>query len=161
MSVGVAQATLTRAAAFWAIEADRLGGWNEPGGDIRARYTANCLRELDGFLRVLLDELAPGSDRRQRNTANKLDAFALGSGYPRGDAARLRAIGRSAGCLRHCAGWVRRPDVTAGAWMTAGWPEARGATLQRYALGDRLRPGAAEITDICGFFVRVGEGLTP
>ena len=159
MSVGTAHATLTRAASFWAGQADRWGDWDEPRAAVRARYTANCLRELDGFLRLLLDELAPAPDRRQRNTANKLDAFAASSGYPLGGAVRLRAIGRSAGCLLHCAGWVRRPDVTSGGWMTAGWREPAGPTLQRYPMGDRLRPGPAEISDVCGFFLRVGEAV--
>lgn len=159
MSVGRAQATLTRAASFWADQAGDWGEWDEPHGDVRARYTANCLRELDGFLRTLLDELAPTPDRHQRNTANKLDRVPLGYGHVAADAPRLRAIGRSAGCLLHCGGWVKRPDQAAGGWMTAGWPDAHSPELRRYSLGDRLRPGAREVADVRGFFVRVGEAV--
>ncbi|MDB5694904.1 MAG: hypothetical protein JWN21_447 [Sphingomonas bacterium] len=159
MSVDQAQATLTRAASFWADRSDSWGAWDEPGGDVRARYTANCLRELDGFLRNLLDEIQPASNRRQRNTANKLGRMPLRGGHVAADAPRLRAIGRSAGCLFHCGGWVRRPDETAGRWMTAGWPEAHGRALRRYSLGDRLRPGPREVADMCGFFVRVGDAV--
>lgn len=162
MSVRGAQATLSRAASHWAAEAECWApdrAWEGQGGVVRARHTANCLRELDGFLRQLLDELAPAPDRRQLNTANKLGALFVASGRPSADAARLRAIGRSAGCLFHCAGWVRRPDVAAGGWMTAGWPASDGATLRRYPLGDRLRPGVREVTDMCGFFLRVGEAV--
>lgn len=159
MSVSGAHATLTRAASFWRDRADRLDDWHEPVTDVQARYTANCFRELDGFLRTLLDEVAPDIGPARRNTANKLGALTLARGAPPADAARLRAIGRSTACLFHCAGWVRRPDVIAGAWMTAGWPERGGARLRRYPLGDRLRPGPTDVIDVCGFFLRVGEAV--
>lgn len=164
MSATAAGATLARAASFWAGQGDRLGAtWHEPDAAVRARYTANCFRELDGFLRLLLDELAPEPAPKRRNTANKLGAMALDGaptgGVPAADCARLRAIGRSAACLFHLGGWVRRPDVAAGGWMTAGWPEADGQALRRYELGDRLRPGAADVANVCGFYLRVGEAV--
>lgn len=163
MSVGRAQATLASAASFWADRANGWGAWDgsgdEPNGDVRARYTANCLRELDGFLRTLLDEVDPAFDRDQRNTANKLGRMPLRGGHVASDAPRLRAIGRTAGCLFHCAGWVKRPDDAAGRWMTAGWRGADGPALRRYPLGERLRPGSREVADMCTFFARVGDAV--
>jgi hypothetical protein len=159
LSVQGAHVTLTRAASFWRDRADRLDHWNEPASAVQARYTANCFRELDGFLRTLLEAVAPDTGPAQRNTANKLGALTLARGTPPADAVRLRAIGRSTACLFHCAGWVRRPDVAAGTWMTAGWPERDGQRLRRYPLGDRLRPRSRDVIDVCGFFLRVGEAV--
>ena len=163
MSAATAGATLARAAGFWAGQGDRLGAdWHERDAAIRARYTANCFRELDGFLRLLLDELAPEPAPKRRNTANKLGLMTLDrapTGIIAADCDRLRAIGRSAACLFHLNGWVRRPDVAAGGWMTAGWPDRDGATLRRYPLGDRLRPGAVDVADVCDFYQRVGEAV--
>lgn len=164
-AAAVAGSTLARAASFWAGQGDRWGATShEPDAAVRARYTANCFRELDGFLRTLLDELAPEPAPKRRNTANKLRAMAL-DGAPTGDTAaadctRLRAIGRSAACLFHLGGWVRRPDVVAGGWMTAGWPDGDGQVLRRYPLGDRLRPGAVDVADVCGFYQRIGEAVS-
>lgn len=163
MSAARAGATLARAAGFWAGQGDRLGAsWRERDVAVRARYTANCFRELDGFLQTLLDELAPEPAPKRRNTANKLGLMALdgaSTGSVAADCDRLRAIGRSAACLFYLGGWVRRPDVAAGDWMTAGWPDRDGGALRRYPLGDRLRPGAADVADVCDFYLRVGEAV--
>ena len=165
-----AHATLTRGATFLAALAERpviADGWPR-GGDarVRARFLANCLRELDRFLHGLLDELGASAGHvvreDQRNTANKLRAYgvpAAGGALVSADEARLRALGRSSACLIHCNGWVRRPDVAGGDAMTVGWREASGPALARYALGTRLAPGAAEIIDICGFYDRLGHRL--
>lgn len=154
--MSTAAATLTRAAEFWWQRSRRLGdGWHESDSAVHARYLANGFRELDGFLRLLLDEVAPVPAARRRNTANRLGALETGAA----DGRRLRAIGRSAACLFHCAGWVRRPDLPAGGWMTAGWPDRDGDDLRRYSLGDRLRPDGGEVADVCAFFLRVGESV--
>lgn len=159
LRVGAAHETLARAACFWTARTGALPDWaDDPAGDVRARYTANCFRELDSFLRELLDAIAPTPQPQQRNTANRLGAqLARDRIEASGDPARLRAIGRSSACLFHCAGWVRRPDQAAGEWMTAGWSDAAGNGLRRYRLGDRLRPGPDEVAEVCRFFLRVGE----
>ena len=95
----------------------------------------------------------------QRNTANKLRDFGVHPLAARQDQARLRALGRSSACLIHCDGWVRRPDVTGGDMMTAGWNRSAGDRLARYPIGARLAPGSAEIIDICRFYDGLGERL--
>ncbi|GAA0657386.1 hypothetical protein FHT00_002283 [Sphingomonas insulae] len=170
-----AHETLTRGATFLAALAERpviTDGWPEGRqARVRARFLANCLRELDRFLHGLLDELGASAGHvvreDQRNTANKLRAygvpaagvFATGGALVSADEARLRALGRSSACLIHCNGWVRRPDVAGGDTMTVGWRETSGPALARYALGTRLAPGAAEIIDVCGFYDRLGDRL--
>lgn len=162
-----AHATLTRGATFLAALAERpviADGWPQ-GRDarVRARFVANCLRELDRFLHGLLDELGASAGHvvreEQRNTANKLRDFGLHPLAARDDQFRLRALGRSSACLIHCDGWVRRPDVSGGAVMTAGWSEPAGEDLRRYPLGTRLAPGSAEIIDICRFYDALGDRL--
>lgn len=163
MSAAAAGATLVRAASFWAQRSGQLGAiWHEPDAVVRTRYLANGFRELDGFLCLLLDEVAPGPKPRRRNAANRLGAIAR-DGFATGDVVaadcdRLRAIGRSVACLFHLSGWVRRPDVAAGGWMTAGWPDADGG-LRRYPLGDRLRPVAGDVADVCRFYLRIGKAV--
>lgn len=170
-----AHETLTRGATFLAALAERpviAGGWPEGRqARVRARFLANCLRELDRFLHGLLDELGASAGHvvreDQRNTANKLRAYgvpvtgpvATGGMLVSADEARLRALGRSSACLIHCNGWVRRPDVAGGDTMTVGWREASGPALARYPLGTRLVPGTAEIVDVCGFYDRLGHRL--
>ncbi|MEI5687979.1 hypothetical protein [Sphingomonas kyungheensis] len=162
-----AHATLTRGATFLAALADRpmlAGHW--PDGAAarpRARFVANCLRELDRFLHTLLDELGSSAgqrvDREQRNTANKLRDYGGPALTAGADRLRLLALGRSSACLIHCNGLVRRPDVAGGDGMTAGWRGTAGETLRRYPLGDRLAPGPAELRDVCRFYERLGNGL--
>lgn len=168
MSAAAAGATLSRAAHFWAERSSRPAAtWLDYGGGgrVQARYLANGFRELDGFLRALLDEIEPAPPGpARRNTASKLDRMVLAGdvrlgGAAAADCARLRAIGRSAACLLHCGGVVRRPDLAAGRWMTAGWPEAGGDRLRRYPLGDRLRPGGDDVADVCGFFLRIARAI--
>lgn len=159
--------TLTRGATFLAALAERpviTDGW--PQGvhaRTRARFVANCLRELDGFLHGLLDALSASAGQvvreDQRNTANKLRNHAVPAVGLRADEVRLRALGRSTACLIHCNGWVRRPDIVGGAMMTAGWRTAAGDELRRYPLGTHLAPGRAEIIDVCRFYDRLGQQL--
>ena len=158
--------TLTRGATFLAALAERpviADGWPQ-GNDarVRARFVANCLRELDRFLHGLLDELAAAAGHivreGQRNTANKLRDYGVHPLTARADEARLRALGRSSACLVHCNGVVRRADVSGGTVMTAGWHGA-GDALRRYPLGTRITPGRAEIVDVCRFYARLGDQL--
>ena len=167
--------TLTRGATFLAALAERpviADGWPQgPHARTRARFVANCLRELDRFLHGLLDELGASAGHvvreDQRNTANKLRAYgvpvagpvATGGMLVSADEARLRALGRSSACLIHCNGWVRRPDVAGGSMMTAGWRADVGDELRRYPLGTRLAPGRTEIIDVCRFYDRLGHRL--
>jgi hypothetical protein len=162
-----AHETLARGAAFLAGFADRpvlADGW--PQGRhfrTRARFIANCLRELDRFLHGLLDELGASAGHvvreDQRNTANKLRDFSMHPLAALEDQDRLRALGRSSACLIHCDGWVRRPDVSGGAVMTAGWSDPAGDSLRRYALGTRLAPGRDELVDVCDFYGALGDRL--
>jgi hypothetical protein len=162
-----AHETLARGASFLAALADRpviAETWPEGRmARTRARFIANCLRELDRFLHGLLDELGASTGQivreDQRNTANKLRDFGVHPLAARDDQHRLRALGRSSACLIHCDGWVRRPDVAGGDTMTAGWSEPVGAALRRYPLGARLAPGRDELIDICGFYDALGDRL--
>ncbi len=159
--------TLTRGATFLAALAERpviADGWPQgPQARTRARFVANCLRELDRFLHGLLDELGASAGQtvreEQRNTANKLRDLGVHRLAAEEDQRRLRALGRSSACLIHCDGWVRRPDVAGGQVMTAGWSVSSGDALRRYPLGARLVPGSAEIIDICRFYDRLGKRL--
>jgi hypothetical protein len=159
--------TLTRGATFLAALAERpviTDGWPQGAhARTRARFVANCLRELDRFLHGLLDELGASAGHvvreEQRNTANKLRDYGVHPLTLGADRARLLALGRSSACLIHCNGVVRRPDVAGGSVMTAGWRATAGDELRRYALGTRLAPGRAEIIDVCRFYDRLGHRL--
>ncbi len=159
--------TLIRGASFLAALAERpviADGWPEGrDGRVRARFVANCLRELDRFLHGLLDALGASAGHvvreEQRNTANKLRDFGVHPLAAGEDQMRLRALGRSSACLIHCDGWVMRPDVTGGDTMTAGWNGVEGDDLARYPIGARLAPGSAEIIDVCRFYDALGERL--
>jgi hypothetical protein len=130
---------------------------------VQARFLGNCLGELDRFLHVLMDEVAPGLGAApaplQRNAANKLAA--LGPGVPDlgPTRLRLRALGRSRACLFHCRGVVSRADAPGLRWMTAGWP-GPDAALRRYDLGEQLSPAAADMADIALFYDRLADQLT-
>ncbi len=162
-----AHETLIRGATFLTALADRpviTDGWPKgPDARVRARFVANCLRELDRFLHGLLDALGASAGHvvreDQRNTANKLRDFGVHPLAERDDQLRLRALGRSSACLIHCDGWVRRPDVAGGDVMTAGWTGNTGVDLRRYPLGARLAPGRDELIDICRFYDRLGDRL--
>lgn len=163
---------LERAAALLLRGANRLGQlathgaladpWpSNAAGGIRARYVANCLRELDTFLKGLLDQVAPTAPGRPRrhNAANRVHDVA----YPPDrsgaspailctDVDRLRALGRSRACLWHCHGLVRRPDQHGGAWMTAGWHAPASTRLRRYAIGERLTPNGTDLIGVGIFY---------
>jgi len=131
---------------------------------VRARYIANCLRELDTFLKGLLDQVAPSPRGRPRrhNAANRVHDAAYrtlprSAGMPTvaisaDDIARLRALCRTRACLWHCHGLVRRPDQDGGAWMTSGWHAPASTDLRRYALGDQLAPEGRDLIGVGTFY---------
>ncbi|WP_375270270.1 hypothetical protein [Sphingomonas sp.] len=168
-------AELERAATLLLLGAHRLGQLATDGAlaapwptgsaaGVRARYVANCLRELDTFLKGLLDQVAPSPPDRPRrhNAANRVHDVAYrtptrAAALPAiailaDDVARLRALGRSRACLWHCHGLVRRPDSGGGAWMTAGWHAPASADLRRYALGDHLAPSGRDLIGVGSFY---------
>lgn len=132
-------------------------------GVVRAHFVGNCLAELDRFLHVLMDELAPGlgvaASPEQRNTANKIARLTPLAGRSRSDQLRLRALGRSRACLTRCGGLMRRADSPGGSWMTAGWRGPDEDALRRYAMGDRLRPTGADVADVARFYDGVAAAL--
>lgn len=111
-----AHATLNRGAArvvLWA-QSDTAGEVST-GTLIRTRMVGNCLRELDRFLSVCMDETAlhldaPGQQdpafARLRNTPNKLCLVEARMGAMTSRHVRLRAIGRISACLHHCSGRI-------------------------------------------------------
>lgn len=135
-------------------------------GPHRAKVIGNSLRELDGFLNLLIDEIArsvlPADEqvafRRLRNTPNKLQAVRAAMAMPSPDHARLRAIGRSRDCLFHCGGIVRRGDGRGESTMTPGWflSDRRGPRL---AMGDTLYIGRHHLAELCAFYDAVVADL--
>lgn len=139
-----------------------------PRGDaagVRARYVANCLRELDTFLKGVLNEVAPTriGQPREHNAANRVERL-LSATTPAPtlttlrmpgvttDADRLRALGRSRACLWHCHGLVRRADRPEVAWMSAGWCASGSTRLRRYDVGERMRPDGRELAGVAAFY---------
>lgn len=132
---------------------------------VRARYVANCLRELDTFLKGVLDEVAPtgAGQPREHNAANRVGRL-LSATTPAptlatlrlpsvtSDADRLRALGRSRACLWHCHGLVRRTDRPEVAWMSAGWCASGSTQLRRYDVGERMMPGGPELAGVAAFY---------
>lgn len=132
-------------------------------GVARARFVGNCLAELDRFLHVLMDDLAPGKGLvarpDQRNAANKIGRLGGERDLLVRDQTRLRALGRSRACLSRCHGLVRRADERDGGWMTAGWFAPATTVLRRYPLGERLLPSGTDLAEVALFYERVAGGL--
>ncbi len=164
---GPAYDTMRRGTRFLAaIAAGTAFGTPWPtghGGRVRALYLGNCLRELDRFLHVLMDEIAGGEPIRplslHHTTANKLGGHAHARWDMAADQARLNALCRSRTCLFHHDGWVRRPDLPRGRWMTAGWPAPASNTLRRYAVGEHLHLSGADLADTCAFYQHLADRL--
>jgi hypothetical protein len=125
-------------------------------GRYRAKVIGNGMRELDGFLSVLVQALAGAHGirlpERERNTANKVARLRRTLGVPDPDRAQLLALGRTRDCLFHCGGLVRRPDARGGKVMTLGWHGAGGQALRRVALGERLEPSARDLRELCDYY---------
>lgn len=122
---------------------------------LRARVTANALRELDRFLNLLIDAATTAAGGRarpgERHTANKLRGIGAGEA----DYASLLAVGRVRDCLFHCNGVVRHGDRRGATSLTLAW-RTWGRTT---ALGDRLNLGTADILAICALYRRIGSDL--
>lgn len=150
--------TLARAAAFLAQGRARpLPGGALPSpqaAEVRRRYVANCLGELDRFLHALIDEAAGQAPAVtvQRNAANKIALLPLGRGHAGHERRRLLALGRTRACLIHCGGIVSRADQRDGERMTAGWLCPRSAELETFPMGAELQPAARELADIGAFY---------
>ncbi|MBU3076778.1 hypothetical protein [Sphingomonas quercus] len=169
---GGAFATLLRGTAFLGRHPAAIGTETPVAARrLRAKVLGNCLRELDRFLNLLIDEVAaeacpgriePIGFAGQRNTANKLRTLyaILGAASP--DHHRLRALGRSRDCLFHCGGVARRGDRHGGTRMTAGWPPSAGlsdAPLMSVALGDTLVVTPVDLRRVCDFYEEIAAGL--
>lgn len=149
-----AAAALARATALVSGGAlfARMGGSALP-----PRVSANILHELDRLFHLLLDEAAGGPARpARRHTGNKL----AGAGGRAVDGERLRALFRSAACLRHCAGVARRADRRGGATMTLGWGGPVGSA-RVVALGAAIHPTPAELAEVAAFYDRLAAPFTP
>jgi hypothetical protein len=170
-SLARADATLRSGARFLAAGLQAAGGdaRSAPApitGRYRAKVIGNGLRELDRFLNVLLDEVAIAAGRpaspAERNTANKLRALLPEAAQPRGEHARLRALGRARDCLFYCGGVVTRGDAAGSTWLTVGWSDARdrAGPLTRFRVGERLAITGEDVADICHFYLAIATRLT-
>lgn len=163
----VALATLRRGATFLTGRAELAwvdAPWPSGAeGVVKGRLLANWLRELDGFLHVVLDEVegrtAPFDEERHsvaRRLAERTGAPGTVFGEER---VRLRALQRSQSALWHHAGFVRRPDERGGSWLTCGWREAGSSRLRRVRLGERLALGGTDLADVCRFYDELATRL--
>ena len=146
----------------------RLWSAPDPSGParqrwLRARVTANALRELDRFLNLLVDATAhrAGVATRldQRHTPNKLAALRRSLGMADQDHDQLLSVGRVRDCLFHCAGLVRRADHRHGQQLTLAWRRSDPHATATVALGGRLALTARDLLAICRLYRRVGTAL--
>ena len=133
-------------------------------GSVRARYVANCLRELDTFLSGLLDAVTPpyrDQPRRHRSAARLgWRVHIPGSAITKDDIERLHALDRSRACMWHCHGLVRRDDRPQAVWMTASWSTPKSARLRRYRPGEWMKPDGYELTDVATFYRDLTHRIT-
>lgn len=129
---------------------------------VAPRVAGNWLSELNTLLHVVLD--AAGRDRalrmspRTSHTARKLRLLLAGWPGEAEDMRRIRALARTASCLRYNGGIARYPDVIGGGTMTLGWKEP-GTTLRVVAIGARAVPDAAAMVEISLFYDRLAGRL--
>ena len=133
------------------------------------KVTANGLRELDGFLSVLLSELAAAdgwskedlvSLARTRNTPNKLEALCLRRNEEARHSGRLRALGRCRDALFHSDGVVCRGDDRHAKTLTLGWPgDGCGERPVALGLGERLPLNPVDLAWICDLYVNIADNL--
>ncbi|MFN3433396.1 MAG: hypothetical protein ACK4ZY_03275 [Sphingomonas sp.] len=153
----------TRRLAALAADSLLASPWPAAGADrVRIRYVGNCLRELDRFLHILIDEAAgPAAPERlslAATTAAKLGDHAAPYGDRAADQIRLHALARTRLCLSHGDGRANRPDRRDGDRMTAGWfAPASTTVLRRYAIGERLRPSSGDIIGVSAFYRRLAD----
>lgn len=129
---------------------------------LRGRVTGNCLRELDRFLCVLVDEAraARGGNaaRYNKDTAAKLEALAGAPGEYAKETARLRALRRSFNCLVFTSGLVTRGDQCGERIMSTGWwCDPQQTALRSVAVGEHMDVSAADLMDAAAFYVQIGE----
>ncbi len=139
--------------------------WPAAGADrVRIRYLGNCLRELDRFLHILIDEAA-GSGGPVRLSLGATTAAKLGDHAPpyrdrAADQVRLHALARTRLCLSHGDGRASRPDRRDGDRMTAGWFAPASTTiLRRYAIGERLRPSSGDLVGVSAFYRQLADRI--
>ncbi|MGP7794971.1 hypothetical protein [Sphingomonas sp. CLY1604] len=147
--------------------------WPVAGTDrVRIRYIGNCMRELDRFLHILIDELvedavgdaAPASPTPSQltlaaTTAGKLGHHATPYRDRAADQFRLHALARTRLCLSHGDGRANRPDRRDGDRMTAGWFAPASTALRRYAIGERLRPSGHDLIGISAFYRQLADRI--
>jgi hypothetical protein len=163
--VGNAYQTLqrgTRMLAELAAGATLAGPWPDRTATCsRTRFVGNCLRELDRFLIVLMNEMADAPDAPSaplpRNAALRIAAMAADRWDSSADERRLRALGRTTASFNYCRGVALRPDAVDGEWMTSGWIEPSTRTLKRYRLGERLAPSGQDLVGVSLFYRRLAD----
>lgn len=165
-----AHATLNRGAAhvtLWA-QSDTAGEVST-GTRVRTRMVGNCLRELDRFLSVCMDETAlhldaPGqwdpAFTRLHNTPNKLCLVEARIGAMTSRHVRLRAIGRISACLHHCSGRIHDARIYGDVALAHGadW-EAIPSTGPLPADLERLKLTGLTIVRIGAFYREIAEDL--
>ena len=168
-SIAVALSTLQHGATFLGQGLRTVADGNAIEGQYQAKVIANGLRELDRFLNILADAVAaalklPPLEQaklsRQRNTANKLRQVHeyLGLSSPHHE--RLLAIGRYRNCLFYRGGAID-PGVTPQRFPISEPAPSHESGANGYALiaDDRLVIDMHDITDMCRFYVSLGDAL--
>lgn len=168
LKVLAAQETLLRGTVH--VDTHVSAIWEKPEGGcctrrswLRARVTANALRELDRFLNLLIDAAAEHAGLRaragQRHTPNKLSALQSDLGAPGMHHEVLRSIGRVRDCLFHCGGLVRGPDHRHSNVLTLAWRAGSARQRATLAVGDRIDLTAADVLTICALYRRIAAEL--
>jgi len=170
-----AHATLNRGAAqvtLWrnpSHAGEGNGSEGNRGALIRTRMVGNCLRELDRFLSVCMDETALHLDAsgpldsafpRLRNTPNKLRLVEARIGAMTSRHVRLRAIGRISACLHHCSGHIHDPGLHGDVALAhgAGWDVMPPMEPPRTEMG-KLNLTGSTIIRIGAFYREIAEDL--
>jgi hypothetical protein len=153
-----AQAHLTlRRAAHTLAATDYAGPVSAAARYYRARSLGNHLRELDRFLRTLIEAITPAPARAAlrtaRRTGDKLSQLDTGLAC---SSPRLDALRGARNCLYYCGGRVRRGDRRHSPLLTLGWPRDRP---RRARLGEELTITQAELADICAFYLELADSL--
>lgn len=158
----------TRRLATLAAASGLADPWPVAGADrVRIRYIGNCMRELDRFLHILIDELideaagdaAPSRLSLAATTAGKLGHHASPYRDRAADQFRLHALARTRLCLSHGDGRASRPDRRDGDSMTAGWFAPASTALRCYAIGERLRPSGHDLIGISAFYRQLADRI--
>ncbi len=150
-----AHASLKRGLAFLRMNVTGHGASRSP------MVVGNTLAELDRLLRILIVEAARdrgiGLSARARSNADRLTLL-CGAHL---DERRMRALLRSATCLRRHAGRAHHADRRGVPFMTVGWSISASNTtsLHRVRLGASVIPSAEQIDDVCAFYDRLAHRI--